>query len=224
MTLLMAPLLVHHGCRSSWRVALLRQAALSSKVAHLPTVEAWKVAGRKLLWWPDGSLLRRWGRSTVELLLLLLLWLLLLELSQLELWVMALILPLLLSTQLTPRWGIHHAVLWRSTARTTATSGFWHHALPLFLIGLNNDLHHPLLVNDCTCQLVVRQAREMHYALLQVDGEPYTVQVGLLFICVNMVGAILRQGVELPCVVKYTAVPLLKVQELLQLAAEQTHR
>jgi hypothetical protein len=57
-----------------------------------------------------------------------------------------------------------------------------------------------------------------------VDGEPYTVQVDLLFICVNMVGAILTQGVELPRVVKYTAVPLLKVQELPQLAAEQTRR
>jgi hypothetical protein len=39
-----------------------------------------------------------------------------------------------------------------------------------------------------------------------------------------MVGAILSQGVELPHVVEYTTVPLLKVQELLQLAAEQTRR
>jgi hypothetical protein len=91
----MAPLLIDHGCRSSWRVALLGQTAFSSKVAHLPTVEAWKVASRKLLWWPDGSLLRRWGKGTVELLMLLLLWLLLLELSWLELWVITLILLLL---------------------------------------------------------------------------------------------------------------------------------
>jgi hypothetical protein len=48
-----------------------------------------------------------------------------------------------------------------------------------------------------------------------MDGEPHTVQVVLLFIHVN---------VELPRVVKYTVVPLLKVQELLQLAVEQTHR
>jgi hypothetical protein len=54
----MAPLLINHGRRSSRRVALLRQAALSSKVAHLPAAEAWKVAGEKLLWWPNGSLLR----------------------------------------------------------------------------------------------------------------------------------------------------------------------
>jgi hypothetical protein len=60
----------------------------------------------------------------------------------------------------------------------------------------------------------------MHKALLQVAGEPCMVQVGLLFIRVNMVGAILSQGVELPRVVKYTVVPLLKVQELHQLAVE----
>jgi hypothetical protein len=64
----------------------------------------------------------------------------------------------------------------------------------------------------------------MYQTLLQMDGEPCMVQVGLLFIRVDVVCAILSQGVELPRVVKYTVVPLLKVQELLQLAAEQTHR
>jgi hypothetical protein len=83
-------------------------------VAHLPEVEAWKVAGRKLLWWPGGSLLWRWGRSIVELLLLLLLRLLLLKLPWLEMWAIAPILLLLWSTQLAPRWGIHHVVLGRS--------------------------------------------------------------------------------------------------------------
>jgi hypothetical protein len=57
-----------------------------------------------------------------------------------------------------------------------------------------------------------------------VDGEPCTVQVGLLFIRVDVVGAILSQGVELPHVIEYTTVPLLKVQELLQLVVEQTCR
>jgi hypothetical protein len=151
----------------------------------------------KSCWWEttvvaDGSLLRWWGRGTVEFLLLLLLrLLLLLELSRLKLWVMALILLLLWSTQLTLRWGIHHAVLRRSTARTTTASGSRHHPLPLFLIGLSNGLHHPLLVNGYTCQLIVRQAREMHQALLQVDGEPCTVHVGILFIRVDVVCAIL---------------------------------
>jgi hypothetical protein len=149
----MAPLLIYHGCRSSQRAALLGQATFLSEVTHLPAVEAWKVAGRKLLWWSDDSLLRWWGRGTVELLLLRLL--LLLELSRLKLWAMAPILLLLWSTQLTPRWGIHHVVLQRSTARITTASGSRHHPLPLFLIGLSNDLHHPLLVNGCTCQLVV---------------------------------------------------------------------
>jgi hypothetical protein len=134
------------------------------------------------------------------------------------------ILLLMWSTQLTPKWGIHHAVLWRGTVRTTAASGSRHHPLPLFLIGLSNDLHHPVLVDGCTCQLVVQQAREMYQVLLQMDGEPCTVQVGLLFIRVDVVCAILGQGVELPRVVEYTMVPLLKVQELIQLDAEQTRR
>jgi hypothetical protein len=155
----------------------------------------------------------------VELLLLLLLRLLLLEL-----WVLAPILLLLWSTQLTPRWGIHHVVLWRSTARTTAASGFRHHPLPLFLIGLINNLHHPLLVDGCTHQLIVRQAGEMYQALLQMDGEPCMVQFGLLFIRVDVVCAKLSQGVELPHVVEYTVVSLPKVHELFQLAAEQTYR
>jgi hypothetical protein len=50
------------------------------------------------------------------------------------------------------------------------------------------------------------------------------VQVVLLFIRVDVVCAILSLGVELSRVVEYTGVPLLKVQELLQLAAEQTRR
>jgi hypothetical protein len=95
----MAPLLIDHRCRNLWRVALLGQAAFLSKVAHLPVVEAWKVASGKLLWWPDGSLLRWWSRGMVELLLLLL------ELPRLELWVIAPILLLLWSTQLTPQVG-----------------------------------------------------------------------------------------------------------------------
>jgi hypothetical protein len=121
-------------------------------MSQLPTVEAQKVMVGTLLWWPDCILLWRWGRSTVELLMLLLL---LLELLWLELWAIAPILLMLWSMQLTPRWGIHHAVLGRSTARTTTVSASRHHPLSLFLIGLSNGLHHPLLVNGCTCQLIV---------------------------------------------------------------------
>jgi hypothetical protein len=59
-----------------------------SEVSHLSTVVAQKAVGRSLLWQPYGSLLWRWSRSMVELLLLLLR-LLLLELPLLELWVIA---------------------------------------------------------------------------------------------------------------------------------------
>jgi hypothetical protein len=168
-----------------------------------------------------GSLPWWWVRSMVDLLLLLLS---LLESPSLELWVIAPILRLLWLMQLTLMWGIHHAVLGRSTARTTTASRSMHHLLSLFLIGLSNSLHHPLLVDGCTCQLIVRQAREMHQALLQLDGEPCIIHVGLLFICVDVVSPVLSKSVELPRVVEYTMVPLLKVWELLQLTVEQTHR
>jgi hypothetical protein len=69
------------------------------EMSQLPSVEARKVTVGSLLWWPDSNLLWRWGRSTVELLLLLLLlWLLLLELPRLELWAITPILLLLWST------------------------------------------------------------------------------------------------------------------------------
>jgi hypothetical protein len=162
--------------------------ALSSKVAHLPTVEAWKVAGGELLWRPGGSLLWQWGRSMVELLLLLLLLqLLLLKLRRLELWAIAPILLLLWLMQLTSRWGKHHMVLGRITARTTTTNGSWYHLLPLLLINLGNGLHHSILINGRTCQLIVQQVGKLYQALLQVDGESGMVHVGLSLICVVVV-------------------------------------
>jgi hypothetical protein len=106
-------------------------------MTQLSVVDAWKAAVGSLLCWPDCSLLWRWGRSMVELLLLLRL--LLLKLLQLELWTIALVLLLLQSAQLTSRWGIHHAVLRRSTARTTTGKGGRH--LPLLLIGLSDSLY-----------------------------------------------------------------------------------
>jgi hypothetical protein len=115
-------------------------------------------------------------------------------------------------------------ILWRNTARPIPARGSRRHPLPLFFIGLSNVLHHPLLVDGCTCQLVVRQARELHQVLLPMDGEPFTVEVGFLLIRINMICAILSHGVELPGVVIHYMVPLLKVLKLLQLAAEQTRR
>jgi hypothetical protein len=44
-----------------------------------------------------------------------------------------------------------------------------------------------------------------------VDGESYMVQAGLLLIRVDVIRPVLGKGVELPRVVKYIVVPLLKV-------------
>jgi hypothetical protein len=60
--------------------------------------------------------------------------------------------------------------------------------------------------------------------LLQVDDKPFKVEVSFLLICVNMVRPVLGKSIELSCVVEYTLIPLLKVQEFLQLGAEQTRR
>jgi hypothetical protein len=55
----------------------------------------------------------------------------------------------------------------------------------------------------------------MYQTLLLMDGELLMVHVGLLFICVDVVWLVRSKSVELPHVVEYTVVPLLKVQELL---------
>jgi hypothetical protein len=65
-----------------------------SEMSQLFAVEARKAVVGNLLWQPDRNLLQRWGRSTVELLLLpLLLWLLSLKLPWFEMWAIA---PMLL--------------------------------------------------------------------------------------------------------------------------------
>jgi hypothetical protein len=64
----------------------------------------------------------------------------------------------------------------------------------------------------------------LYQALLQVDGESFTVQVGLLLIRIDMVRPVLGKGVELPHVVEYTTISLLKIKELLQLGSKQTRR
>jgi hypothetical protein len=121
---------------------LLWHEALTGEMSQLFAVEARKATVGSLLWCLDYSLLWQWGRSMVDLLLLLLLlWLLLLKLPQMELWVITPILLLLRSAQLTPRWGIHHAVLGRSTTRTITDRGCRHHPFPLLLIGSSNGLN-----------------------------------------------------------------------------------
>jgi hypothetical protein len=57
-----------------------------------------------------------------------------------------------------------------------------------------------------------------------VDGQSFTIEVGLLLISIHMIGAILSQGIELPGILKHDVVPLFEVQELFQLAVEQTCR
>jgi hypothetical protein len=128
---------------------LLGQVTFLSEVAHLPAVEAWKVAGRKLLWWPDRSLMRRWSRGTVELLLLML------ELPQMELLAMAPILLLMWSTQLTPG-GVYTMQYFGGAPLELPL--LENPGIILFLFGL----HHPFLVDGCTCQLIVQQAREVY--------------------------------------------------------------
>jgi hypothetical protein len=54
-------------------------------------------------------------------------------------------------------------------------------------------------------------ASELYQAFLPVDGESCMVQDGLLLIRVNVLCPILGKGIELPHVVEYAVVPLLKV-------------
>jgi hypothetical protein len=110
----------------------------------------------------------------------LLLRLLLLELPLFKLWLTAPVLLLLWSAQLTPRWCIHHAVFGRRNTRTTTPSGCRQHLLSLFLIGLSNGLHHSLLINSFTCQLIVRQIDEQYQALFSSVSmwyDPYWARV-----------------------------------------------
>jgi hypothetical protein len=58
--------------------------------------------------------------------------------------------------------------------------------------------------------------------VLQLDGKPFAVVVGFLLIRIHMVRPVLGKGVEMPRVVEHGVVHLLEIQELLQLAAEQT--
>jgi hypothetical protein len=80
------------------------------------------------------------------------------------------------------------------------------------------------LINGGTRQFIVGEVGGKTQALLQVDGKPFTVEVSFLLIRVNVVRLVLDKSIELSCVVEYTVILLLKVQEYLQLGAEQTRR
>jgi hypothetical protein len=99
-----------------------------------------------------------------------------------------------------------------------------HHPLPLLLLGLNNGLHCPLLINGGTHQFIVGPVGGLNQAVLQLDGKPFTKEVDFFLIRINMIWAILSQVVEMPGVVEYGMIPLLEIQKFLQLVVEQTHR
>jgi hypothetical protein len=80
------------------------------------------------------------------------------------------------------------------------------------------------MINGGTRQFIVGEVERKTQAFLQVDDKPFTIDVSFLLIRVDVVRLILGKGIELPHVVDYTAVPLLKVQEFLQLCAKQTRR
>jgi hypothetical protein len=60
--------------------------------------------------------------------------------------------------------------------------------------------------------------------ILQLDREPIAEDTCFLLIHVNMVGSVLGEYVKLVNVVIHRVVPLLQVQKLLQLMAEQSRR
>jgi hypothetical protein len=118
-------------------IAQLGLTTVLGEVADFPTIVARVTSRCKLLWWHDCHLLLLlcWWSAVV----LLLLWAV-----ALELWRRA--------GQLSRGWGVDHAVLWGSTART-ASGGSWH--CPLLLFSRFIGLHGALLVNGSTCKLVV---------------------------------------------------------------------
>jgi hypothetical protein len=81
---------------------------------------------------------------------------LLLLLLKLPLLVVRAVAPIVLlwSTQLSCRWGIHHAVLCWSTARPTTFGGSRHDPLPFLLLDLVTGLHGPFLIDGSTGKLV----------------------------------------------------------------------
>jgi hypothetical protein len=66
--------------------------------------------------------------------------------------------------------------------------------------------------------------RLANYDVLQVDIESGMVRVGLFLILVDVVLPVLSKCGELPYVVEYPMILLLKVKELLQLGVKQTRR
>jgi hypothetical protein len=80
-----------------------------------------------------------------------------------------------------------------------------------------------LLLNRSAHQLIHGVAPEQHQVLTQYRTEPLMKKCHLLLVGIGMVGAVLREVVEL-LVLIHTAQTLLQVQELLKLATHQARR
>jgi hypothetical protein len=100
-------MLVHPNRWNIWCIAQPGLTTVLGEVTDFPAIVAQVTGRRKLLWWPDCHLLLLGWRSTVVLLLLLLLWAIALELWQ-------------RAARLSHGWGVDHAVLRGSAARTAS--------------------------------------------------------------------------------------------------------
>jgi hypothetical protein len=98
-------MLVHPNSWNTRWIALLGLTTVLGEVADFPAIVAWVTGRCTLLWWPDCHLLLLCWQSIVVLLLLL-------QAVALELGRRAVRLP--------REWGVDHAVLQGSTARTAS--------------------------------------------------------------------------------------------------------
>jgi hypothetical protein len=97
---------------------------------------------------------------------------------------------------------------WGSTARTTF--GGSSHS-PLLLLSHFTSLHSALLINGSASQVIVRQAQILNQAVLQLNIEPFAIELGLLRVSVNMMPTVLCQVVKLLIVVIHRMVPLMQL-------------
>jgi hypothetical protein len=95
---------------------------------------------------------------------------------------------------------------------------------PLLPLLLQVSTTHVLLLNRSAHQLVQGAAPEQRQVLTQHMTEPLMEKRHLLLIGVDVVGAVLREVVELLAVLIHTARTLLQVQELLKLVSHQARR
>jgi hypothetical protein len=80
---------------------------------------------------------------------------------------------------------------------------------------------HVLLLNRGTHKLIQGAAPKHRQVLTQHRTEPLTEERHLLLVSIGVIGAILREVVELLAILVHTAQTLLQVQELLKLLSHQ---